>query len=117
MATALKLTQIGNSVGVILPKEVLARLKLEKGDTVFVTRAETVFIEGQVSNPGVYVLEKGMTVLRLISVAGGTTSVGASNRARIRRIVNGQVTEIKAKLTDVVQPGDTVVVQIGRAHV
>jgi putative addiction module antidote len=37
--TALKLTQIGNSVGVILPKEVLARLKLEKGDTVFVTEA------------------------------------------------------------------------------
>ena len=37
--TALKLTQIGNSVGVILPKEVLTRLKLEKGDTVFVTDA------------------------------------------------------------------------------
>ena len=36
MAT-LKLTQIGNSLGVILPKEILARLKLEKGDTVFVT--------------------------------------------------------------------------------
>ncbi|HNB80289.1 MAG TPA: AbrB/MazE/SpoVT family DNA-binding domain-containing protein [Rhodocyclaceae bacterium] len=34
---ALKLTQIGNSVGVILPKEILARLKLEKGDTVFLT--------------------------------------------------------------------------------
>ncbi len=32
----LKLTQIGNSVGVILP-EVLAKLKLEKGQTVFVT--------------------------------------------------------------------------------
>lgn len=37
--TALKLTQIGNSVGLILPKEVLSRLKLEKGDTVFVTDA------------------------------------------------------------------------------
>ncbi|MGY0195645.1 AbrB/MazE/SpoVT family DNA-binding domain-containing protein [Leptothrix sp. BB-4] len=36
---ALKLTQIGNSVGVILPKEMLARLKLEKGDTVYVTEA------------------------------------------------------------------------------
>ena len=34
---ALKLTQIGNSVGVILPKDVLARLKLGKGDTVYVT--------------------------------------------------------------------------------
>ena len=36
---ALKLTQIGNSVGLILPKELLARLKLEKGNTVFVTEA------------------------------------------------------------------------------
>ncbi len=33
----LKLTQIGNSIGVILPKEVLARLKLEKGDVLHVT--------------------------------------------------------------------------------
>ncbi|MBP7566268.1 MAG: AbrB/MazE/SpoVT family DNA-binding domain-containing protein [Burkholderiaceae bacterium] len=37
--SALKLTQIGNSVGVILPKEWLARLKVEKGDTLFVTEA------------------------------------------------------------------------------
>ncbi len=37
--TTLKLTQIGNSVGVILPKEILARLRLEKGDSVFVTDA------------------------------------------------------------------------------
>jgi putative addiction module antidote len=35
--SALKLTQIGNSVGVILPKELLARLNVTKGDTVFWT--------------------------------------------------------------------------------
>ena len=35
--SALKLTQIGNSVGVILPKEILARLKLGKGDVVYLT--------------------------------------------------------------------------------
>ena len=35
--SALKLTQIGNSVGVILPKEALSRLRLEKGQTVFLT--------------------------------------------------------------------------------
>jgi putative addiction module antidote len=33
----LKLTQIGNSVGVILPKEVLNKLKLEKGQSIFIT--------------------------------------------------------------------------------
>ncbi|HUN39624.1 MAG TPA: AbrB/MazE/SpoVT family DNA-binding domain-containing protein [Acetobacteraceae bacterium] len=33
--SALKLTQIGNSVGVILPKELLAKLGVGKGDTLF----------------------------------------------------------------------------------
>lgn len=36
---ALKLTQIGNSVGIILPKDVLARLKLEKGDSLYLSDA------------------------------------------------------------------------------
>jgi putative addiction module antidote len=40
----LKLTQIGNSVGVILPKEVLAKLKVEKGDTVFVTETPDGYV-------------------------------------------------------------------------
>jgi len=35
----LKLTQIGNSVGVVLPKELLAQLKLDKGDSLFVTES------------------------------------------------------------------------------
>ena len=39
MHLALKLTQIGNSVGFILPKEALVRLRLEKGDTVFLTES------------------------------------------------------------------------------
>ena len=31
----LKITAIGNSAGVILPKELLARLRLKKGDELF----------------------------------------------------------------------------------
>ena len=31
----LKITSIGNSAGVILPKEVLSRLRLEKGDELY----------------------------------------------------------------------------------
>lgn len=33
----LKLTQVGNSVGAIFPKEILARLNLEKGDELYLT--------------------------------------------------------------------------------
>jgi len=36
---SLKLTQIGNSVGFVLPKEAASRLKLEKGDVVFLTES------------------------------------------------------------------------------
>ena len=35
----LKLVQIGNSVGFVLPKEAAARLKVEKGDIVFLTES------------------------------------------------------------------------------
>lgn len=44
---SLKITQIGNSLGLILPKELLARLKLEKGDTVHITESP----EGLVVTP------------------------------------------------------------------
>jgi putative addiction module antidote len=44
---SLKITQIGNSLGLILPKEMLARLKLEKGDTVHITESP----EGLVVTP------------------------------------------------------------------
>ena len=37
MMYALKLTQIGNSVGDIFPKELLARLSVEKGDELYLT--------------------------------------------------------------------------------
>ena len=35
MSAPLRLISIGNSTGVILPKELLARLRVEKGDTVY----------------------------------------------------------------------------------
>lgn len=39
MNTALKITKIGNSAGVVLPKELLARLRAGLGDTLYVTEA------------------------------------------------------------------------------
>jgi len=37
MATAVKVIAIGNSSGVILPKETLARLNVQKGDNLYLT--------------------------------------------------------------------------------
>lgn len=37
MAQTLKLTQIGNSVGLVIPKDLLAKLRVGKGDSITVT--------------------------------------------------------------------------------
>ena len=37
MATATKVIGIGNSAGIIVPKEMLSRLRIEKGDTVYLS--------------------------------------------------------------------------------
>ena len=36
MVNTLKLTTLGNSIGVVLPKELLSKLRVDKGDTLYV---------------------------------------------------------------------------------
>ncbi len=85
-------------------------IELRDGDTVFVPRAETVYVFGQVKNPGAYSVQKETTVLQALSLAGGVSENGAMNRVRVVRLINGDKQEVKVKLTDIVQPGDTLIV-------
>lgn len=39
----LKVTTVGSSTGIVLPKEVLSRLKVAKGDSVFLTESPEGF--------------------------------------------------------------------------
>ena len=59
---SLKLTKVGNSTGVILPKETLARMKLKAGDTVFVTETP----DGVQLTPYDAIFEKQMAAARRI---------------------------------------------------
>ena len=85
---------------------------LRDGDTIFVPRAESVYVSGQVKNPGAYALQqKNTTVLQVLALAGGVTDRGSTGRIRIARIVNGKKQELNVKPDDIVQPGDTIIVQ------
>ena len=83
---------------------------LKDGDTIFVPRAESVYVFGQVKNPGAYPIQRSTTVLQALSLAGGVNERGATGRIKIVRIEKGQQVEIKVKLTDLVKPGDTIMV-------
>jgi len=85
-------------------------IELEDGDILFVPRAETIYVFGQVKNPNIYPIQKDTTVLQALSLAGGHTEHAALNRIEIIRVVNGERKKIRVKLTDVVQPGDTIMV-------
>ncbi len=84
---------------------------LRDGDTIFVPRAEAIYVFGEVKNPGAYALQqKSTTVLQALSLAGGVVDRGSTARVRIARIVGGEKQEIRVKLNDLVQPGDTIIV-------
>jgi polysaccharide export outer membrane protein len=83
---------------------------MQDGDTLTVPKALSVFVSGQVRIPGAYSVEADATVLQVISLAGGLTDRGSDSRVRILRTVDGKKTELRAKMTDAVQPGDTIVV-------
>ena len=87
-------------------------MTLQDGDTINVPKAQSVFVSGQVKTPGAYAVDSGTTVLQVLSLAGGLTERGSDSRIRIQRTVNGQDSvEVAAKLTDSVQPGDTIIVK------
>ena len=83
---------------------------LRDGDTIYVARAEVVYVFGHVKNPGSYPIKSHTTVLQALALAGGVMPSGAMNRTKVLRIVGGDKREIKVKPTDIVQAGDTIVV-------
>ena len=83
---------------------------LRDGDTIFVPRAVTIYVFGQVTSPGEFPLRRDTTVLQALALAGGVTEFGATNRIKIIRVVDGDQEELKVKLNDLIQAGDTIVV-------
>ena len=85
-------------------------LSLQAGDTVFFPRASQVYVMGSVARPGPYRYQEGMTVLQVLTMAGGATERGSAGRTKFVRLVNGKKVETKARPADVVQPEDTLYV-------
>ena len=84
-------------------------LLLRARDTVFVSEAAKVFVSGEVRNGGAYTYTPGLTVRHAISMAGGFTPEASSGRIRVVRA--GSSKEIKIRLDDPAEPGDTIVVK------
>jgi polysaccharide export outer membrane protein len=87
-----------------------AAIRLRAGDTVFVPKAESFYVSGEVKNAGPYVHSEGLTLLQAITMAGGLTDRAAKNRIEVNRTVNGRTVKVKLKENDPILPNDTIVV-------
>jgi polysaccharide export outer membrane protein len=69
-----------------------SNIELRPGDTVVVPKAGIVYVLGEVTRPGGYVLNStgGITILQVVAVAGGPTHVASAGKTRLlRRTANG----------------------------
>jgi polysaccharide export outer membrane protein len=85
---------------------------LANGDVIYVDRAPTVFIYGEVQRPGVIRLDRGMTVMQALATGGGLTPRGTEKGMRVhRRGPDGKVQVIQPSMDDPVRDGDVVYVR------
>lgn len=86
-------------------------MEVAGGDTIYVPRAATFYIYGEVSRPGTYRVERGMTMRQALAAGGGLTSRGTERRLRVvRRNAQGVPEKVSAELNDFVAPDDVIYV-------
>jgi len=79
-------------------------------DLIIVPQAPKLYVNGEVRRPGDYMYEKGLTVHKAITMAGGFTEKAAENRTKVLRVINGREETISVKLDDLLHPNDIIVV-------
>lgn len=92
--------------------EALQRANLLKAPSVVaeVVSYRPIFVLGEVSKPGQYAYQPGMTVVTAVAVAGGFTYRAIEDYASVVRTLDGVAVEGKATRQSFVQPGDVVTV-------
>lgn len=87
--------------------ELSLNIPLKNGDTIYVPLADSIFIFGEVNSPGPYkLLQKEVTVLEAITMAGGLTKFAAANRTKVIRYSEGEGKTIKVDLNEITKSGD-----------
>ena len=101
------------------PAEMAAsNVDLQPGDTVVVPRAGMVYVLGEITRPGGYVLNSngGITVLQVVAAAGGPTHIAAygkttllhrtptglqEQKVDLKKLLRGKVPDILVQADDI----------------
>lgn len=85
---------------------------VENGDILYVDRAPTGYIYGEVQRPGQFRLERGMTLLQVLAQSGGLTARGTERGIKVhRRDAAGTVSVIELQMNEPVVRDDVIYVK------
>ena len=79
--------------------------------TVNVTEYRDFYVNGEVSSPGGYSFQPGMTVRKAVSLAGGKTDRASTNKMFVTREGDADGEERRVELDDPLMPGDILTVE------
>ncbi len=79
-------------------------------DLLVVVQAKKIYVNGEVRSSGAFPFEKGLTVHKAITMAGGFTDKAAKTSTKVLRSVNGEERTIDVTLNASVLPEDIIVV-------
>lgn len=79
-------------------------------DLIVVQQIQKVYVNGEVKTPGGYAYEKGLTIHKAVTMAGGFTDKAAERRIKVLRRINGEEQSFRVKLEDAILPEDIIVV-------
>ncbi|EJT07178.1 MULTISPECIES: polysaccharide biosynthesis/export family protein [Rhizobium] len=79
--------------------------------TIDVDRYRSIFLMGEVGQPGQYAYVPGMTVQNAIAVAGGFTSRANQSMVDVTRKINGRVLTGRINISGPIIAGDTIYVR------
>ena len=87
-------------------------IPVDNGDILYVDRAPTAYIYGEVQRPGVFRLERGMSLLQVLAQSGGVSARGTERGIKVhRRDANGAVTITDMQMNDPVVRDDVIYVK------
>lgn len=82
------------------------------GDVIYVPVAPQVYIYGEVQRPGMYKIDKNMTIMQAIAKAGGLTVRGTQRSVKLhRKNEQGEVIKLKPDLSGSLQDEDVLFVE------
>jgi len=87
-------------------------------DIIVVAEGQRVYVSGEVKTPGRYLYEKGLTVHKALSLAGGWTEKAERGSVKVNRVTDGVPQSIELALDAPVLPDDFIVVtQLKKVYV